>query len=99
MLVSLQEILTMAEKGGYAIPALNVYNLETVMGVIAAAEEERSPIILQIYSRLLTNEDYSFHNKLLQYHHTYRQVCRSPHLSLWRYGWHPQMMWMLKMPL
>ena len=57
MLVSLQEILAMAEKGGYAIPALNVYNLETVMGVIAAAEEERSPIILQTYSRLLTNEE------------------------------------------
>ena len=57
MLVSLNDILTMAEKGGYAIPALNVYNLETVMGVIAAAEEERSPIILQIYSRLLTNEE------------------------------------------
>ena len=57
MLVTLQEILAMAEKGGYAIPALNVYNLETVMGVIAAAEEERSPIILQTYSRLLTNEE------------------------------------------
>lgn len=57
MLVSFSEILAMAEKGGYAIPAFNVYNMETVMGVIAAAEAERAPIILQCYSRLFTNEE------------------------------------------
>ena len=57
MLVSFKEILEMAEKGGFAIPAMNVYNMETVMGVIAAAEEKRAPIILQNYSRLFTNEE------------------------------------------
>ena len=57
MLVSFTEILNMAEKGGYAIPAFNVYNMETVMGVIAAAEAERAPVILQCYSRLFTNEE------------------------------------------
>lgn len=57
MLVSFSEILAMAEKGGYAIPAFNVYNMETVMGVIAAAEAERAPVILQCYSRLFTNEE------------------------------------------
>ena len=41
MLVKLQEIIAMAEKGGYCIPAFNVYNTETVMGVIDAAEEQR----------------------------------------------------------
>ena len=56
MLVSFTEILNMAEKGGYAIPAFNVYNMETVMCVIAAAEAERAPVILQCYSRLFTNE-------------------------------------------
>ena len=39
MLVSFKEILDMAEKGNFAIPAFNVYNIETVMGVIKAAEE------------------------------------------------------------
>lgn len=53
MLVNLQTILKDTEKG-YAVPAFNVYNMETVMGVIAAAEESRSPVIMQFYSRLAT---------------------------------------------
>lgn len=57
MLVNFQDILAMAEKGGFAVPAMNVYNMETVMGVIAAAEELRAPVILQNYSRLFTNEE------------------------------------------
>ena len=39
MLCSLQSILKLAEKGEFAIPAFNVYNMETVMGVMRAAEE------------------------------------------------------------
>lgn len=38
-----------AEKNGYAVGAFNVYNLEGVEAVIAAAEEQRSPAILQVY--------------------------------------------------
>ena len=57
MLTNLQTILAMAEKGGYAIPAFNVYNMETVMGVIDAEKAERSPVILQSYSRLFPNEE------------------------------------------
>ncbi len=56
MLVSLKEIIDMAEKGGFAIPAFNVYNIETVMGVAKAAEEARSPVIMQVYPRLLNEE-------------------------------------------
>ncbi|MBO7345552.1 MAG: class II fructose-bisphosphate aldolase [Clostridia bacterium] len=52
MLVNLQTILKDADQKGYAIPAFNVYNMETVMGIIQAAEEQRSPVILQFYSRL-----------------------------------------------
>ena len=55
MLIGLKEILEMAEKGGYAIPAFNVYNMETVMGIIEAAEEAKAPVIIQNYSRLVTN--------------------------------------------
>lgn len=56
MLVSLQEIIGMAEKGGYCIPAFNVYNVETVMGVIDAAEEAKAPVIIQIYPRLINDQ-------------------------------------------
>lgn len=56
MLVNLQTIIGMAEKGGYCIPAFNVYNTETVMGVIAAAEEAKAPVIIQIYPRLIKEE-------------------------------------------
>ena len=56
MLVSLKEIIDMAEKGNFAIPAFNVYNTETVMGVAKAAEEMRAPVIIQVYPRLLNEE-------------------------------------------
>lgn len=56
MLVSLQEIIGMAEKGNYCIPAFNVYNIETVMGVVKAAEEQKAPVIIQVYPRLLNEE-------------------------------------------
>ncbi len=56
MLVNLQYVLDLAENGNFAIPAFNVYNLETVMGVIDAAEEMRAPVILQVYPRLLNEE-------------------------------------------
>ena len=56
MLVGLKDILTMAEKDGYCIPAFNVYNIETAKGVMNAAEKLRSPVILQFYSRLVTSK-------------------------------------------
>lgn len=57
MLVDFKSILERAQKGGFAIPAFNVYNMETVMGAIAAAEEAHAPVILQAYSRLFHNEE------------------------------------------
>ncbi|MDD4414225.1 MAG: class II fructose-bisphosphate aldolase [Oscillospiraceae bacterium] len=52
MLVNIKTILAMAEQGEYAVPAFNVYNLETLMGVVEAAEELHAPVIIQSYSRL-----------------------------------------------
>jgi len=37
-----------SEKGGYAVDAFNVYNLEGIEAVVAAAEAEKSPAILQV---------------------------------------------------
>lgn len=56
MLVSLQSIIRMAEQEEYCVPAFNVYNIESVMGIIKGAEEERSPVILQVYPRLINQE-------------------------------------------
>ncbi|MCC6102875.1 MAG: class II fructose-bisphosphate aldolase [Atopobiaceae bacterium] len=47
MLVSTKEMLTAAQAGHYAVGAFNVENLEFVMAVVRAAEEKRSPVILQ----------------------------------------------------
>lgn len=60
MLVNLQTIIGMAEKGEYCIPAFNVYNVETVMGIVDAAEEAKAPVIIQIYPRLI-NEEVGFY--------------------------------------
>ena len=46
-LVTSNEMILNAQKGGYAIPAFNVENMEMAMAVIQAAEEMRSPVILQ----------------------------------------------------
>ena len=56
MLVNLKTILDIAEKGGFCIPAFNVYNMESVIGVLHAAEAERAPIIMQVYPRLMKEE-------------------------------------------
>ena len=58
MLVTLKEILAAAEKGGnyydaaggekYAVGHFNMLNLEMARGIIAAAEAQRSPLILGV---------------------------------------------------
>lgn len=47
MLVTGKEILLDAQKNGYAVGAFNVNNMETIQAIIEAAEETRSPVILQ----------------------------------------------------
>lgn len=47
MLVTGLEILEKAHKGGYAVGAFNVNNMEIVQAVIAAAEAQNSPVIIQ----------------------------------------------------
>ena len=59
-LVDLKTILDIAEEKNCAIPAFNVYNMETVMGVARAAEETNSAVILQVYSRLFNNPEATY---------------------------------------
>lgn len=47
-LCKMKTLLEAAKRGGYAVGAFNVNNLETIEGVALAAEEERSPVIFAI---------------------------------------------------
>lgn len=47
-LVNMKTLLKNAQKGGYAVGSFSVTNLEMIQGVVKAAEETKSPIILQI---------------------------------------------------
>ena len=60
MLTDLNTVLEIAEKRQCAIPAFNVYNAETALGVLFAAEEADACVILQMYSRLFTNQEAEF---------------------------------------
>ena len=47
VLVSGKELFEDARRGGYAVGAFNLNNMEILQAIIEAAEEERSPVILQ----------------------------------------------------
>ena len=47
MYVSSKEMILEARRGGYAVPAFNAENLEMVQAIIEAAEEARSPVMIQ----------------------------------------------------
>ncbi|WP_434794194.1 D-tagatose-1,6-bisphosphate aldolase subunit KbaY [Terrisporobacter petrolearius] len=46
-LVTTKKMLLDAQKNGYAVGAFNVENMEMVMAVVSAAEETKSPVIMQ----------------------------------------------------
>lgn len=45
-IISTKYVLEKAQKGGYAVPAFNIHNLETLQVVVEAAAEMKSPVIL-----------------------------------------------------
>ena len=47
-LVTTKEMFKKAYEGGYAIGAFNINNMEIIQAITEAAEEERSPVILQV---------------------------------------------------
>lgn len=47
MLVSGKQLFQDAKEGGYAVGAFNVNNMEILQAILEAAEEERSPVIVQ----------------------------------------------------
>ena len=47
-LVTTKEMFEKAYKGGYAVGAFNVNNMEIVQGITEAAKELNAPLILQV---------------------------------------------------
>lgn len=60
MYTDMKTLLKIADERNCAIPAFNVYNLETAMGAIMAAEEANACVIIQMYSRLFSNYEAEF---------------------------------------
>ncbi|MBI4414984.1 MAG: class II fructose-bisphosphate aldolase [Candidatus Kerfeldbacteria bacterium] len=48
MLVSLQQLVRQAQTGGFALGAFNTQNLETTLGIIRAAVDAHSPVVIQV---------------------------------------------------
>ena len=61
-LVTTKEMFEKAYAGGYAIGAFNVNNLEIIQGITEAANEEKSPLILQVSAGA---RKYAKHNYLV----------------------------------
>lgn len=53
MYVSMKEMLAAANAGGYAVMAINCFNIETARAVISTAAEECAPIIVNIFEQHL----------------------------------------------
>ena len=47
-LVNMKDLLLKAQEGNYAVGSFSVANMEMILGIVRAAEEMNSPIILQI---------------------------------------------------
>ena len=53
MIVKVKDILEKAKNEGYAVGAFNTINLETTQGILRAAKEMKSPIIIQITEKTM----------------------------------------------
>lgn len=53
MITSVKQILSDAQRGGYAVGAFNTTNLETTRAIIDAAKEMKSPVIVQITEKTM----------------------------------------------
>ena len=63
MLVNMNDVLIPAKKGGYAVGLFNTVNLEQAKGVLAAAQELHSPVIIgtaEIFLPFSTLEELSY---------------------------------------
>ena len=45
-IISTKYLLTHAQTNGYAVPAFNIHNAETIQAILEACAELRAPVIL-----------------------------------------------------
>ncbi len=65
-LVTTKEMFEKAYKGGYAIGAFNVNNMEIIQGITEAAKELNSPLILQVSSGARKYANHTYLTKLVE---------------------------------
>ncbi|MFJ8244871.1 class II fructose-1,6-bisphosphate aldolase [Peribacillus asahii] len=65
-LVTTEKMLMDAQKEGYAVGAFNVENLEMVQAVVGAAEELKSPVILQTSAKTVQYANFSYFYSLVK---------------------------------
>ena len=65
-LVTTEKMLLEAQKGGYAVGAFNVENLEMVQAVVKAAEELKSPVILQTSAKTVQYANFFYFHSLVK---------------------------------
>lgn len=65
MLASMKELLIRAQKGSYAVPNFDIWNTEMLSGIMDAAEESRSPVILAFGSGFFENVDFTHFTSLM----------------------------------
>ena len=65
MLKTSKEMILSAQKGGYAVGAFNVENMEMAQAVIAAAEDMGSPVILQTTPSTIKYGGFKLFGKML----------------------------------
>ncbi len=67
MLVTGKEILDHASKNNYAVGAFNIVDMEMLQAVIAAAEEEKSPVFVQTTEGALSYAGYGYLSAMVRY--------------------------------
>lgn len=65
-LVNTRNMLDIAAKGGYAVPAYNFNNMEQLQAIIQACVETESPVILQVSSSAISYINPTFLKHLVQ---------------------------------
>ena len=65
-LVTSKEMFEKAYKGGYAIGAFNVNNMEIVQGITEACREEKAPVILQVSKGARAYANHTYLIKLVE---------------------------------
>lgn len=65
-LVTTKEMFAKAYKGGYAIGAFNVNNMEIIQGITEAAKEEQAPLILQVSAGARKYANHTYLVKLVE---------------------------------